>query len=79
MSPASDYLAGDPSRIARNISGAAPQGYEVQFGDYLLMYSALGGRDAAAKALTAARTLPPQFIDDADSRSYLLAWILSRE
>jgi len=79
MSPASHYLAGDPDRIARNVAEAAPTGVDVQFGDYLLMYSALGGRDAAAKALTAARALPSQFIDGADSRSYLLAWILSRE
>jgi len=79
MSPASRYLAGDPDRISRNIAEAAPAGVDVQFGDYLLMYSALGGRDAAAQALTTARTLPAQFIDDADSRSYLLAWILSRE
>ena len=79
MSPASHYLAGNPDRIARNVAEAAPTGVDVQFGDYLLMYSALGGRGAATKALTAARTLPAQFIDDADSRSYLLAWILSRE
>jgi endoglucanase Acf2 len=79
MSPASHYLAGDADRIARNIAEAAPAGVDVQFGDYLLMYSALEGRGAAAKALTAARTLPAQFIDDADSRSYLLAWIMARE
>jgi len=77
MSPASTYLAGDPARIARNIAGAAPAGYDVQFGDYLLMYSALGGPGEAAKALVTARGLPAKFIDDADSRSYLLAWIMS--
>jgi endoglucanase Acf2 len=78
MSPASDYLGGDPSRIAQNIGGAAPHGYDVQFGDYLLMYSALQGRGAAAKALADAQALPAKFIDDADSRSYLLAWIMVR-
>jgi endoglucanase Acf2 len=77
MSPAFDYLAGDPARIAQNVTGAAPQGYDVQFGDYLLMYSALEGRSEAATALTTAQGLPAKFIDDADSRSYLLAWIMS--
>ncbi|HEU0206593.1 MAG TPA: glycosyl hydrolase [Pseudolysinimonas sp.] len=77
MSPASEYLAGDPSRIAQNVSGAAPHGYDVPFGDYLLMYSALEGQGEATKALATARELPATFIDDADSRSYLLAWIMS--
>ena len=79
MSPASHYLAGNPDRIARNIAEAAPSGVDVQFGDYLLMYSALEGHQAAGQALMAARALPSTFIDDADSRSYLLAWIMSRE
>jgi len=79
MSPASGYLGGDPGRIARNIAEAAPDGFDVQFGDYLLMYSALEGRAQAAPALTAARSLPAKWIDDGDSRSYLLAWIMSRQ
>lgn len=79
MNPVSGYLAGDPGRIARNVSEAAPSGVNVQFGDYLLMYSALEGRAQAAKALADARTLPAKFIDDGDSRSYLLAWIMSRQ
>ena len=77
MSPASGYLAGDPSRIAQNISGAASGGYDLPFGDYLLMYSALEGHAEAVKALTTAQALPARFIDDADSRSYVLAWIMS--
>ncbi len=79
MSPVSNYLAGDPARIARNIAEAAPSGVDVQFGDYLLMYSALEGGQRASAALATARTLPAAFIDDADSRSYLLAWIMSRQ
>jgi len=78
MSPASGYLAGDSSRIAQNISGAASHGFDVQFGDYLLMYSALEGHGEAVKALATAQGLPSEFIDDADSRSYLLAWIMSQ-
>ena len=77
MSPASGYLAGDSKRIARNVAEAAPSGYDVQFGDYLLMYSSLQGRSAATAALAAARTLPEKFIDDADSRSYLLEWLMT--
>jgi hypothetical protein len=42
------------------------------------MYSALEGKQQAAAALDTAGTLPAQFIDDANSRSYLLAWIMSR-
>lgn len=79
MSPVSGYLVGDPDRIARNIAEAAPSGVDVQFGDYLLMYSALEGRAQAATALAAARALPAKWIDDGDSRSYLLAWIMSRQ
>jgi endoglucanase Acf2 len=78
MSPASSYLGGDPQRIASNIKEAAAGGFDVSFGDYLLMYSALVGKPAAASALVTARSLPDKYIDDADSRSYLLAWIMTR-
>jgi endo-1,3(4)-beta-glucanase len=78
MSPISTYLAGDPNRIAENITAAAPAGYAVQFGDYMLMYSALESGRQASEALGSARSLPARFIDDANSRSYLLAWIMSR-
>jgi endo-1,3(4)-beta-glucanase len=50
----------------------------VLFGDYLLMYSALAGSNDASAALTAARSLNEDRIDDGDSRSYLLAWLMSR-
>ena len=78
MSPASGYLAGDPARIEKNLASAAPQGYDVQFGDYMLMYSALAGATQATTALQTARDLPQKFIDDANSRSYTLAWIMTR-
>ncbi len=78
MSPAAGYLVGDPSRIKKNVAEATPGGYNVQFGDYLLMYSALGGAQQAKAALATARQLPEKFIDDGNSRSYLLAWIMSR-
>jgi endo-1,3(4)-beta-glucanase len=78
MSPASSYLGGDPGRIASNVKEATPRGFDVSLGDYLLMYSALGGKSAAASALATARSLPDKYIDGADSRSYLLAWIMTR-
>lgn len=78
MSPVSTYLDGDPNRIEQNISSAAPRGYAVQFGDYLLMYSTMGGKQQVSTALKDARSLPSKFIDDANSRSYLLAWIMSQ-
>ena len=75
MSPAAGYLAGDPARIRANVAEAAPGGYGVQFGDYLLMYLALAGPADADSAWTAARALPDLAVDDGDSRAYLLAWI----
>jgi endo-1,3(4)-beta-glucanase len=74
MTPASDYLARDSERIIANLSEATRAGYEVQFGDYMLMYAALGSPDAAAEAYDQAAE-PSTPIDDANSRSYLLAFI----
>jgi endo-1,3(4)-beta-glucanase len=78
MSPASTYLAGDSARIAENLKEAVPGGYDVSLGDYLLMYSALEGPSQASAALATARTLPAKYIDDGDSRTYLMAWIMTR-
>lgn len=78
MSPASGYLGGDSKRIAGSVSEATSGDYNKQFGDYLLMYAALGGADQAKAALATARDLPEKFIDDGNSRSYLLAWIMTR-
>jgi endo-1,3(4)-beta-glucanase len=76
MSPVSSYLAGDPDRIRSNLADAAPRGFDVMFGDYLLMYSALAGGGDAAEALASADALNEDRIDDGDSRSYLLAWLM---
>jgi endoglucanase Acf2 len=75
MNPAARYLAGDPARIRANVAEAAPGGYGVQFGDYLLMYLALAGHQDAETAWTAAQSLPAGSIDDGDSRAYMLAWL----
>ncbi|MGI8456898.1 MAG: glycosyl hydrolase [Propionibacteriaceae bacterium] len=76
MSPSSTYLAGDPDRIAANVTEAVGTKFDQKFGDYLLMYAALGGKKQAATALETARTLSDKTIDDGNSKSYLLAWLM---
>jgi endo-1,3(4)-beta-glucanase len=78
MSPISTYLGVDPERVHRNVAQAASAGFDGALGDYVLMYSALEGGSQASRALQAARALPEKNIDDANSRSYLLAWIMTR-
>ncbi|TFD81125.1 glycosyl hydrolase [Cryobacterium fucosi] len=78
MSPVAGYLGGDPDRVRANLADAAPNGFDVLFGDYLLMYSALAGAEEAAAALAAVAALPADRIDDGNSRAYLLAWLYSR-
>lgn len=81
MSPVSGYLAQDPDRIRTNLTpvvgAGSGTGYDVMFGDYLLMYSALAGPQDAADALVAARALPDSRIDDGNTRSYLLASVMA--
>lgn len=77
MSPVAGYLAGDAERITANLDEGAAAGYDVQFGDYLLMYAGLRGPDAAADALAQAQADPELPIDDANSRAYLLAFLAS--
>lgn len=82
MSPVAGYLGGDPDRVRANLAdalpgdGSSPVSYDVMFGDYLLMYAALQGGDAASAALDAAKGLPEDRIDDGNSRAYLLAWLM---
>jgi endo-1,3(4)-beta-glucanase len=77
MSPVADYLGGDPARVAINLADSVPNGYDVVFGDFLLMYRALEGPAAAASALQATTALNEDRINDGNSRSYLLAWIMA--
>ena len=77
MSPSSGYLAGDPDRIRANVDEATGGNFRQQFGDYLLMYSALAGTAERDAALATAADLPDDLIDDGLSRTYLLAWLLS--
>jgi len=67
----------DVTAIRDSVAEAAPGGYDVQFGDYMLMYLALAGADDAAQAWDEAVALPADSIDDANSRAYMLAWIAS--
>ena len=76
VSPSSDHLAGDPERIARNVEEAtSTAGFNQTYGDYLLMYSALAGEEARVAALEEARALDA--VDDGNTRTYLLAWLMS--
>ncbi|QJW35675.1 glycosyl hydrolase [Cellulosimicrobium protaetiae] len=82
MQPVAGYLAGDPERVRANLDEALggprddPASWDVMFGDQLLMYAALAGPDDAAAALDVARALPDERVDDGNTRSYLLAWLL---
>jgi endoglucanase Acf2 len=78
MSAVSGYLAGDSDRIRSNVAEALQGGPAPQFADLILMYQALAGPDDAAAALEAARALPDAAIDDGNSRSHLLAFIMSQ-
>ena len=75
MSPVAGYLAEDPERVRRNV---AESGTDGPLGDYILMYQALAGTEEAEAALTSARELPDSAIDDGNSRTYLLAFVLSQ-
>ncbi|GAA1841893.1 glycosyl hydrolase [Microlunatus capsulatus] len=77
MSPASTYLAGDPAQIDANVAEATGGRFGQKFGDYLLMYSALAGEDQRRAALEQARDLDDEWVDDGNSRAYLLAWLMS--
>ncbi len=77
MSPASTYLGGDPERITANVEEATGGKFDQKFGDFLLMYAALAGDDQRKTALEAARSLADEWIDDGNSRAYLLAWLMT--
>ncbi|MCU1416896.1 MAG: hypothetical protein JWP32_1070, partial [Schumannella sp.] len=77
MGPVSDYLAGDPDRIRGNVAEALKGGPAPQFADLILMYQSLAGSKDAAAALDVARELPAAAIDNGNSRSHMLAFIMS--
>lgn len=76
MSPGHRYLGqNEADRIKRQLEKASPddKDFNGQFGDYLLMYMALVD---AQRAQTLAADLPASAIDDANSRTYLQAWLM---
>jgi endoglucanase Acf2 len=78
VSPSSDQLKGDAARIAKNVAeGVGTKGFNQQYGDYILMYSALAGEDARVKAMDELRKFDKSKIDDGNTYSYTLAWLLS--
>jgi hypothetical protein len=75
---AAAYLGGEPERIRAAVAEAtAGKGYQQQFGDYLLMYAALPGGPDRQAALDSARALDARWVDDGNSRAYLLAWVMA--
>lgn len=65
----------DPAQILAAVDEAAPAGYDVQFGGYLLAYRALAGRQEADDAWTALTTVADEAVDDGTSRTALLAFV----
>lgn len=73
------YLAGSPDTIRAQVKEAtAGAGYGQQFGDYLLMYAGLAGKQDAAAALKEASSLDAKWVDDGNSRAYMTAWLMTR-
>src|SRR5690606_30523379 len=73
MSPTIDHLRGRPDRIRTNVR-------DVESGplsDYVTMYAGLAGPADAREALRKARALDPDDIDQGNSRSYLVAFLMS--
>ena len=71
-----DYLAGSQDRVAANVGEAGGEAaYSGPLGDYVLMYSALGGADTLEAARNAASGLAEEELDDGNSRSAILAWL----
>jgi endo-1,3(4)-beta-glucanase len=73
VTPASAYLGRDPARVATNIAnlndGTAPM-----FPDIMTMYKSLTNPSGA---VTDAKALQDNQIDDGNSRSWLMAWVYS--
>jgi endo-1,3(4)-beta-glucanase len=76
MSPSAGYLAGDPSRIRAAV--AEVDNLDGPLADYVLLYSALAGREDADAALAGIRSRSGATIDDGTSRSYLMAFAMSQ-
>jgi endoglucanase Acf2 len=74
MGSYSTYLAGDADRIKANLEQGAAGGYGMQFGEYMAQYLALADPAAARSELA---NLPAE-IDNATTKSYVMAYVFSR-
>ena len=64
----------DEKRVRANVADASAGGFDTMFGDYLTMYLALA---EPGRALQIGRGLPDSAIDDGNTRTHLLAWLLT--
>ena len=69
-SPTSAAIRADQGQRGRGHRGK----FDQKFGDYLLMYAALA---EPRRALAIGRELRDSWIDDGNSRAYMLAWLLT--
>ena len=61
-------------RVRANVADASAGGTDTVFCDYLAMYLALAD---PRRALAVGRDLPDAAIDDGNTRTYLLSWLLT--
>ncbi len=76
MSPTTKYMSSYGERITEQLKEARTNPAPAQFEDYLLMYESLAG---ITNQLERAKQLPDTLIDNANSRSYMYAWIMSQK
>ena len=79
LSPLSWQLARNPERIRRALEDVVGffHDYDVHLGDYLLMYKSLASPEDAFAAQDKALAFSEDLIDDANSKSYLLAFTMT--
>jgi endo-1,3(4)-beta-glucanase len=76
MSPSTSFLPADADLVHKQVDDAIPtSSLELPLVDYVIMYLATVDRDAA---LELESRLPDSRVDNANTRSYLQAWILTR-
>ncbi|WP_158614256.1 glycosyl hydrolase [Frondihabitans sp. PhB188] len=83
MSPVSTYLGteagGGSKHIISLVDTALSAGTNVTLADYVLMYESLAGTSSADAALAAAKKFPSASIDNGNSRTYMLAFIMAQQ
>ena len=75
MSPVMQQFTADGSNITRAVKASiTSENFNTPLGDYVLMYLALSQPNKARDLLSTQTT-----IDDGNSKSYMEAWVFSRE